>query len=49
MEKFKIKRTQQSFNGTIEVGSVNIIPIQLVHDIEAISPFIFNINIGTVF
>ena len=46
MEKFEIKRTQLSFNGTIEVGSVNIIPIQFVQDIQAISPFIFNINIG---
>ena len=32
MEKFEIKRTQLSFNGTIEVGSVNIIPIQFVQD-----------------
>ena len=48
MEKFEIERMKLSFNGTIEVGSVNIIPIQFVQDIQAISPFIFNFNIGTV-
>ena len=44
MKKFEVKRPQLGFNGALEIGIMNTIPFHLIHDIQTISPFVFNLN-----
>ena len=44
MKQFKVKRPQLGFNGALEVGIMNIIPFHLIHNIQPIGPFVFNLN-----